>query len=204
MPSPVGHVIAGVTAGWLVAGAPLGVHKFWKKEKIRQKVAGTFPGKVPATFEKFGWEAAVFGALGACPDIDLLFGSHRGPTHSIAAALVVGFVVAIWAGIWTVIRAGGARRPLTFAVACAAAYASHLLLDWLGRDSSPPIGIMAFWPVSRDYFESALHVFMPISRRYYPAWVFVRDSTIALVMELMILVPLLVLTILFRSRSGSR
>ncbi len=45
MPSPVGHVIAGVTAGWLVAGAPLVAPKFWQKEKIRQKVAGTFPGR---------------------------------------------------------------------------------------------------------------------------------------------------------------
>jgi hypothetical protein len=194
MPSPLGHVIAGMTAGWLVAGAPSVAQKFLQQQKFWGKVAGTFLGKVPATL---GREAALFGALGALPDIDLLFGAHSGPTHSIGAAALVGLTAfAIASGL-------RAARPGRLAVACAAAYGSHVLLDWLGRDSSPPIGIMALWPVSRGYFESALHVFMPISRRYHQGWVFVRQNGIALVAEIAILGPLLALTVLLRSRASS-
>ena len=35
------------------------------------------------------------------------------------------------------------------ALATGLAYATHTLLDWLGTDASPPIGIMALWPFSR-------------------------------------------------------
>ena len=51
---------------------------------------------------------------------------------------------------------GAARAGRVIACAIALAYASHTLLDWLGTDSSPPIGIMALWPFSRDYYESHL------------------------------------------------
>ncbi len=87
-------------------------------------------------------------------------------------------------------------RPGRLALACAAAYASHVLLDWLGRDSSPPIGIMALWPVSRDYFESAFHVFMPISRRYEQGWTLVFQNALAFCLEMIILIPILLLVTL--------
>lgn len=184
MPSPVGHVIAGVAAGWLVAGGP--------------KMAATIPVRAPATFRR---EALLFGALAALPDIDLLFGAHSGPTHGLSAALVVG----IFAGLVQRVRMRRPRTaglsPLALAVACSAAYGSHALLDWLGTDTSPPIGIMALWPFSAAHYESDLHLFMAISRRYYHGWVFVRHNAIALVRELVILVPLLMVTILFRPRS---
>ena len=89
-------------------------------------------------------------------------------------------------------------------IACAAAYASHVLLDWLARDTTAPIGIMALWPFSHAHYESDLHIFGAISRRYYQGWAFVRQNAIAFIKELTILVPLLTLTILFRPRSGSR
>ena len=178
MPSPVGHVIAGVTVGWLVAGSP----------------------KVSVTL---GREALLFGALAALPDIDLLFGAHSGPTHGLGAALAVGILAALVQSTWT----GPTPTGLTsvrVAAACAAAYGSHALLDWLGTDTSPPIGIMALWPFSARHYESDIHLFMAISRRYYHGWVFVRHNAIALVRELVILVPLLMVTILFRPRTGSR
>jgi LexA-binding, inner membrane-associated putative hydrolase len=179
MPSPVAHVIAGVTAGWLVAGRP----------------------KEPGTF---GREALVLGALGALPDLDLLFGAHSGPTHSLGAALVVG-ILAGCVQLARLRRPGHAGlSPLVLAVACSAAYGSHALLDWLGTDTSPPIGIMALWPFSAAHYESDAHIFMAISRRYYHGWMFVRHNAMALVRELMILVPLLMLTIIVRSRFGSR
>ena len=177
MPSPIGHVIAGVAAGWLVTGAT--------------KVPGPFPAAVPAT----PWPAAaLFGALAALPDVDLIAGAHSGPTHSIGAAAIVGMVV------WLLARRLGARRPGWLALACVAAYASHVLLDWLGSDSSPPIGVMALWPFSRAYYESDLHVFMAISRRYYQGWKFVSQNVLAVCLELAILMPILAGVWRFRGR----
>ena len=79
------------------------------------------------------------------------------------------------------------------------AYASHTLLDWLGTDSSPPIGIMALWPFSHEYYESHLHVFMAVSRRY---WLpeFWASNTRALAGELAILLPLVALVFIVRRR----
>jgi hypothetical protein len=196
MPSPVGHAIAGVAAGWLVAGAG------WIAPKFRQ-------GKVPTNFETFGREGVLFGALGALPDIDLLFGAHSGPTHSVGAAIVVGVTAFVIASGLTALSvhdslpdttARRALRPGRLALACAAAYASHVLLDWLGRDSSPPIGIMALWPASRDYFESAFHVFMPISRRFEQGWTLVFQNALAFCREMIILIPILLLVCFFRLR----
>jgi membrane-bound metal-dependent hydrolase YbcI (DUF457 family) len=139
-----------------------------------------------------GREAALFGALGALPDVDLLVGAHSGPTHSLGAAALVGMTAFVVA--WHL----GARHAGRLALACAAAYSSHVLLDWLGSDSSPPLGVMALWPFSRAYYESDLHVFMAISRRYYQGWRFVTQNVLAVCLELVILVPALVLVWRFR------
>lgn len=81
------------------------------------------------------------------------------------------------------------RSATRLAVAVAAAYATHTLLDWLGTDTSAPIGIMALWPFSRNTYESPAHVFMAISRRYWlPA--FWTDNLIALGRELLVLLPI--------------
>jgi membrane-bound metal-dependent hydrolase YbcI (DUF457 family) len=180
MPSPIGHAIAGVAAGWLITGSPKA-----------PKVAGTFPVKVPATF----WRAVgLFGTLGTLPDVDLLVGAHSGPTHSIGAAALVGMTAFVAA------RHLGVRHAGRLALACAAAYASHVLLDWLGTDSSPPIGVMALWPFSRAYYESDLHIFMAISRRYYQGWRFVTQNVLAVCLEFAILVPILAVIRRFRGR----
>ena len=119
---------------------------------------------------------ALFAVCGMLPDIDLLFGAHSGPTHGLGAAAIVGLLT------FTMMRS---RR---FGVAAAAAYASHTLLDWLGSDSSPPIGIMALWPATREYFKSDLHLFQAISRRYGTPG-FWEHNLSAVAWELLILLP---------------
>jgi membrane-bound metal-dependent hydrolase YbcI (DUF457 family) len=187
MPSPVGHALAGMAAGWLVD--PPG----------RRAGAGAFG------------RATIFALAGMAPDLDLLFGAHRGATHGLSAALVAGALA--WAcsvGLGASrSRAVDARKAAaantfaagTFALAVAAAYASHTLLDWLGSDTSPPIGIMALWPVSREYSESPLHLFMAISRRYWlpDFWAY---NLRALLRELAILLPVLAAVMLLRRRAG--
>jgi hypothetical protein len=177
MPSPLGHVIAGAAAGWLIAGTPGG------RGQPRRGIVR---------------DACLFGALGALPDVDLIFGAHSGPTHSLAAAAIVS------AAIVAAARSAAMRPRIVTAAACFAAYASHVLLDWLATDSSPPIGIMALWPFSREHYESDLHVFMAISRRYWTGWSFVRQNAIAVARELAILLPLLAVIVLARTRGRPR
>jgi inner membrane protein len=173
MPSPVGHMIAGVAAGWLVSGTPRG--EAWKAHGVR--------------------EALLFAALGALPDLDLLVGAHSGPTHSIGAAALVAAAALI------VVRSRTLAR-WTIAMAACAAYGSHVLLDWLSTDSMPPIGVMALWPFSRTHYESELHIFMAISRRYYQGWTFVWLNVRAVLRELLILLPALGLIMLTRKRDA--
>ena len=59
MPSPMGHALAGVAAGWMVAPP-------------RSRKDALMRGAVPV--------AAM------APDLDLFASVHRGPTHSLAAA----------------------------------------------------------------------------------------------------------------------
>jgi hypothetical protein len=89
-------------------------------------------------------------------------------------------------------------------VACALAYASHPLLDWLAQDTMPPIGVMALWPFSRAHYESDLHVFMAISRRYYQGWSFVLHNVLAIARELAILLPVLGLVVVLRGRGNAQ
>src|SRR6476469_6410573 len=174
MPSPVGHALAGIAAGWLVDR----------------------PGTVART--------VIFALAGTAADIDLLFGSHSGPTHGLGAAMIAGTLVAVVSSVR--LRADARRNAKEKAIrlggAVMAAYASHTLLDWLGTDASPPIGIMALWPFSRDYYESSWHVFMAISRRYWlpEFWTF---NLSALVRELLILVPIALVVLTVRRRSST-
>ena len=121
-----------------------------------------------------------FALLGVIPDADLLFGTHSTYTHSIGAAAIVLGVARIVTGRWR------------WAVAAAAAYASHILLDWMGNDTTPPIGIMALWPITSDFYESTLHLFLPISRRYWLPG-FLAHNLTAVMRELVVIGPLALL-----------
>lgn len=172
MPSPIGHALAGVATGWLVRGTSL--------------PSGSHPS---------AWrEAVLFAALGMSPDLDLLVGLHSGPTHGLG----VGVLAA--AAAWLPGIAGSAGDRGRLAIACMLAYASHTLLDWLGTDTSAPIGIMALWPFSREYYESTLHVFMAVSRRIHEPELFWRQNLSALARELLILVPIVAIVVVTRRR----
>lgn len=125
-------------------------------------------------------QAVVFSAAGLLPDIDLLFGAHSGPTHSLGAAAIVTLMA------WGV---SGYRSRPAITLAVFAAYASHIFLDWLGADTSPPLGVMALWPFSTQYFMSPVPLMPAISRRY---WLpdFWSHNLRALAFELVIFTPL--------------
>jgi len=135
VPSPLGHGLAAVAAGWIVAGKP----------ETKPALLG---------------QVTILVAIGIAPDLDLLIGRHSMETHSIGAAVLVASIAA-WQR-WPV-----APSRITTWVAVALAWLSHPLLDALGSDTSAPIGVMAFWPLSRDHFQTQWQVFEAISRRYW-------------------------------------
>jgi len=124
----------------------------------------------------------LYMALAAAPDLDLLVpGGHRTATHSLFAALLVFMIAAAVTGQVTRWRT---------ATLCAAAYGSHLLLDWLGADNMPPRGIQLLWPVSDRWFISDLDLFRQTARRHFLTGPIMRENAIAVAQELAIMLPI--------------
>jgi membrane-bound metal-dependent hydrolase YbcI (DUF457 family) len=140
------------------------------------------------------WRGAiVLAALGAAADLDLLIHAHRTYTHSIGAVITIAVIAAA-------VTPASESRLLT-GLACGAAYASHLLLDWLGTDGSPPIGIMLWWPFSSTYHESPLHWFPSTERRFWlPQFWTLNLATV--VREVEILLPVAAAIYWLRRRKG--
>lgn len=137
---------------------------------------------------------AAAAGLAMLPDLDLVLpGTHRTATHSLAAACLTFIVAALVTGQVTRWRT---------AVICGLAYASHLLLDWLGADFSPPRGIQLLWPFSGRWFISNLDVFRQTARRYFWTPPIVRQNAIAVAQEIAILLPLVIG--LWLARSAAR
>jgi hypothetical protein len=164
MPSPVGHALAGLAVGVLAAG-PRNLVRALDPPAARRPIDTALLAMLP------------MAALAVVPDIDLLFGVHSMYTHSLGAAVIVLLIARVVTGGWR------------WAIAAGLAYASHILLDWLGHDTTPPRGIMALWPITRAYFESDLHLFLPISRRY---WIpgFLAHNLTAVAREVLCVGPL--------------
>ena len=133
-------------------------------------------------------------ALGAAPDLDLLFVAHRTVTHSFSAVLFVG----LFAGA----LAANAHRPIArVGLMCAAAYATHLLLDWLGTDTYPPRGIQAFWPITYDWFVSGTDVFRQTARQDVWSTESLLKNIRAIVQEIAIIGPTIVALYLVRVKA---
>lgn len=103
-------------------------------------------------------ELAVLGGVGSValatlPDCDhrLPLVAHRGPTHSLAFALVLGAVLGI---------AGVALGEAIFGIAAATmgAFAFGVgvlaVLSHLAADSITPMGIRPLWPLSRWHYSA--------------------------------------------------
>lgn len=138
--------------------------------------------------------AAAAAVAGMAPDLDLLWARHSAETHSVGAAVLAGTAA------WLALRARGRANAGAIAAILAAAVGSHALLDWLGTDTSAPIGIMALWPFSSDYFESRAHVFMAVSRRYWLAEFWTYNATVVARELLLIGVPALAVEWMLRKR----
>jgi membrane-bound metal-dependent hydrolase YbcI (DUF457 family) len=182
MASSIGHAIAGVTAAWsadLVPG-----NRAWRTAPPDTSWYGRAGNGLTVA-------CAVIAAL---PDADLLFHSHRDYTHSIGAVLIVFVLAAVAARV--------ANKPvMRVALMCAAALATHLVIDWLSVDKVPPYGIRAFWPFSDGWYISSWTPFPSTERyRFFSAaafWINVRAVTC----EVLILAPIAAAIFAWRRRS---
>ena len=182
MPSPIGHALAGVAAAWIVDLLP--GDRVWR----------TAPAS-DSWYKRAGNGLTLScAALGAAPDLDLLFATHRAATHSVSAVVFVGLLAAV--------LAANAGRPAgRVALMCAAAYGTHLLLDWLGADNYPPFGIQAFWPFSDGWFISGITIFTQTARQQLWTSASMVKNITAIVQELAILGPAVIALWLVRVKA---
>jgi hypothetical protein len=180
MPSPIGHLIAGAAIG--------------------RAITPRRPSVVLSC-----------AALAAASDLDLVVPHlHRMATHSIGAVVVVAIIAIAVTGKVTGARQGarqGARHramsgawhpawPLV--VALVAAFASHLLLDWLAVDPTPPRGLQLWWPFSDGWYISGLDLFRGTARRHPFTAQSIWINATAIAQEVAILGPLAWLAFRFR------
>jgi membrane-bound metal-dependent hydrolase YbcI (DUF457 family) len=135
------------------------------------------------------WRMLVTVGAALAPDTDLLFRFVDGRNHHNNELHGVGFALLTLAAAAPVFRLLGWRRPFGLALAAAAAWTSHILLDYLNVDTSVPIGLMALWPFSARHFKSPVPIFLDIWRTLSPAGI--RHNAVAAAIELAVLGPVL-------------
>lgn len=175
MPSPIGHALGGAIVALVFDGAGATSRVPWPS---RLRALAARPALVLPVM------------AGVLPDVDFLWGRHNMETHSLGAALFAGVAAWLW---W--------RGRGRIAVACAGAWASHVLFDWLGSDDTPPLGVMALWPLTSAFYFAHAYVFEAISRRYWLEG-FWSHNLWAVTTEVAMLGPVLLALLLWRLRTA--
>ena len=158
VPSPFGHALAGLAIHWSADPLPapdslvspaVGAPELALRESGRRECRAD------------SWSLAILLAtLAMLPDLDLVHSAwHRKATHSLGATILVTIVAMVVTG-WVT-----RRINWWLALLCGAAYGSHILMDWLGADNYPPIGIQALWPFSDGWFIAPWTIFPLTERR---------------------------------------
>jgi inner membrane protein len=179
MPSPIGHALGGVAAAWSAERLPRLKGPTGTPPRTH---IGTSPTHISTSL------TLVCAALAVLPDVDLLYPPiHRTVTHSIGAVLLVTIIAAGVTG-WVT-----GRIDWRTAFICGLAYASHIFLDWLGVDPSPPFGIQALWPFSHQWLIAPWQIFPGTERREFLSAAAILTNLKAMAVETVILGPVVAL-----------
>jgi membrane-bound metal-dependent hydrolase YbcI (DUF457 family) len=174
--------MAGIAAAWMADLVP--GRRAWR----------TAPDGAPWLSRAGNGLTLLCAGLAASPDLDLLVQHHRTVSHSVGAVAMVGLVAALASarGKWPAGRVSAM---------CAAAYATHLLLDWLCADYTPPYGLQMLWPFSNAWYISGWEVFRRTARLQVFTPSVIRINTLAIAQEVAILLPLLAALWLIRVKA---
>ncbi|MGE0450230.1 MAG: metal-dependent hydrolase [Vicinamibacterales bacterium] len=171
MPSPLGHLLAGLAVGWSLDSTP----RRARTPARAERPALGWPGLTPL--------ALGCAAAAALPDADLLLPiAHRTVTHSLTATFVLLIIVA------GVTRWVTGRARWRIAAAIAAAHATHILMDWLGADPFPPAGLQMFWPFDSRFVIAPVELFPGVERNFSKPEV-ITSNVYAAVIELALMGP---------------
>jgi hypothetical protein len=138
MPSPLGHGLAGIAAGWGVAKPAAD-----RRERILQ--------------------AVLLAALATAPDLDLLTRHHRYETHSVGAAVLAGAAAALirlpiatsrWRIFWAA-TAAWATHPLLDMLAPDNWPPIGVMAFWPFSHGFYLTGLNIFMPVARNIHSRA-------------------------------------------------
>lgn len=176
MPTSIGHTLAGV---------------FLKETKIFTPAETAFKSLLVSVI------------LANLADIDFLPGLilgnpnrfHHGITHSLGATLVAGLVF----GFYFYAKKNQFWAPFAFS---GLLYLSHVALDFLTVDTSPPQGVPIFWPLSGEYYLSPISVFSSVHKDSFSATffqsLFVSENIWTVFREIFILGPFVLLVYLVK------
>jgi membrane-bound metal-dependent hydrolase YbcI (DUF457 family) len=134
VPSPIGHGLAAVAAGWLVANPSSG------KELVIQSVT--------------------LAAIGVLPDLDLLINRHSAETHSVGAAVIVASVAAFArvpvaqtrARIWATVFLAWMTHPLLDAFTGDSSVPVGIMVWWPFSSAHYHSGIVVFDSIYRRWW----------------------------------------------------
>lgn len=145
MPTPVGHSLSGAIIYALTT----------KSENL-------------VTSWRWGVTCMFAAALGDIDFLPALFGNltlansvHRYFTHTLLFAVVVGLAAL------GILRMLGKPRRIRSAAVLFACLVAHILLDLLGKDYRPPIGVPFLWPFVRRSFSLPVQIFPSLLKDTY-------------------------------------
>jgi len=151
----------------------------------------------------YGRDLVLFVLLATAADLDfvpgILLGNpsafHQGVSHSLGLALLVGLGMGLWG------RRYG--RPWRWALVGATLYMSHVVIDFLTVDTKEPLGVMLWWPLSGERYQSPVSVFLNVRRESFCREVVMHDL-VTLGRELLIFLPPAGLLLWLRARRRGR
>jgi membrane-bound metal-dependent hydrolase YbcI (DUF457 family) len=165
MPTPVGHAIGG-----------LAVYLAARDRPIREDLP----------------IAVACAGASLLPDLDFAIGPFAGRSYHHYFTHSLGFTALFALAAYLVCRFLGRTRSFRDAMVLSAAYLSHIFLDMLGRDTTPPFGVQLFWPLSDVFTLSPVSLFDEV-RRGTLGKLFGLHNWLAVAKETLILGPITVL-----------
>jgi inner membrane protein len=153
------------------------------------------------------WSAIALYVFAAnAPDLDFIPGFfvgqlsrfHHGPSHSIGFAILFAALASVFFH----------RRTRVFVIAFSL-YLSHVLLDYLIQDPSPPHGVPLFWPFSYEYYMAPFAFFRRFDYASHSVGsllspMFTLHNLLTVLIEVVLLLPLLILVVCARSKPRHR